>query len=38
MHMGLYMMKIMSQQEAIESILLSETHQSLPGTSMYFLD
>lgn len=27
-----------SQQEAIESILLSEPHQTVHGTSLYFSD
>lgn len=38
MYISLYMMKIMPQQGAFDSILLSEPHQTLPGTRMYFLD
>lgn len=35
--MGLHRMKIMSQQEAIESILLSEPHHTVPE-GLYFSD
>lgn len=38
MYTGLHVIKTMSQQEAIESISLSELHQTVPGMSMYFPD